>query len=70
MTTEGKMVLSARETATYLGVSYNHVLTCLQEGLLPGVRLGDKWLILRARLDDFLNSETGKTAACSEHATA
>jgi excisionase family DNA binding protein len=47
-------VLSARELADYLGVSYRTVLNLAKDGKLPGLRLGTTWRFRRKVIDRLL----------------
>lgn len=42
---------SPAEVATAIGVSESHVRNCLADGTLPGVRLGERWLVARSTLE-------------------
>ncbi|MFI2273848.1 MULTISPECIES: helix-turn-helix domain-containing protein [Catenuloplanes] len=55
-------VLSARQTADYLGVDVAEVIAGLQEGELPGNRLGARWLIRKIALDAWLDSGSRRVA--------
>ena len=52
---EGKIVLTVEEAAKELGVSRNLVYRQVRAGILPSIRLGDRWLISRIALDKFLS---------------
>lgn len=50
----GKELLTAEEVATYLGVRPISVYRWCREGRLPCLKVGQRWRIRRAALDDFL----------------
>jgi excisionase family DNA binding protein len=50
-------VLSVAETARILGLSINTTYAYLADGTIPGRRVGRRWIIPRARLDDWLASD-------------
>jgi len=49
-------ILSLREVADYLGVSYATVLRRVQDGSLMSVKRGNRRFVRRRWLDDFLDS--------------
>src|SRR5918999_816575 len=58
---DSKAVLDYREpewVAEKLGLDKNTVYKYLQEGWLPGLQLGRKWLISERLLAEFLENET------------
>lgn len=62
-----KPVLTAREVASLLQVSESHVTTCASRGILPGRKMGSRWLFSRDQLMRWLeegnNGRTSKTRA-------
>lgn len=60
-------LLTCEEAATYLRLHPRTVGRMLQEGRLPGVKVGRQWRIRRADLDAFLGGgrETPKQPAKS-----
>lgn len=50
-----KSVFNLKETATYLGISVPALVRLLESGTIPYRRVGQRWLIARAALDDWLN---------------
>ncbi len=56
-TKEPKLALSAEEAFAVLGISRPHGFRMLREGRIPGAfRLGKRWIISRARLEEFLKN--------------
>ena len=49
-----KAVLNLKEAAAYLGISTPTLLALLQSGSIPSRRAGQRWLISKAVLDDWL----------------
>lgn len=49
-----KAVLNLKEAAAYLGISTPTLLALLQGGSIPCRRAGQRWLISKAVLDDWL----------------
>lgn len=52
-----KSVFNLKETATYLGISVPTLVRLLESGTIPYRRVGQRWLIARAALDDWLNKK-------------
>ena len=50
-------LLTCEEAAQYLRLHCRTVYRLLQEGRLPGVRVGRQWRILRADLDAYLRGQ-------------
>lgn len=50
-------VLNTVEAAEYLGISRNLLTKAMQDGTIPARRVGDRWLISRRVLDDWLRGE-------------
>src|SRR5687767_6114864 len=46
--------------AEKLGIDRNTVYRMLQEGVIPGVQIGRKWLISELRVEAWLNAETDR----------
>lgn len=57
----GKTVLTPEEVAEELGCGINLIYRQLRAGVIPHVKLGDKYLISRAALDKFLVGEQKKS---------
>lgn len=55
-----KAVLNLKEAAAYLGISTPTLLALLQSGSIPYRRAGQRWLISKAALDDWLRNPDGK----------
>ena len=49
-----KAVLNLKEAAAYLGISTPTLLALLQSGSIPYRRAGQRWLISKVALDDWL----------------
>lgn len=63
MTTTADQKLDYRDpdwVATQLGLDKSTVYRYLQDGVLPGIRLGRKWLVSEARLTAWLETETDR----------
>ena len=52
-----KSVFNLKEAATYLGISVPTLVRLLESGTSPYRRVGQRWLIARAALDDWLNKK-------------
>ena len=52
-----KSVFNLKEAATYLGISIPTLVRLLESGVIPYRRIGQRWLIARAALDDWLNKK-------------
>jgi excisionase family DNA binding protein len=64
MLDDTKEVLTVRETAQVMRVSEPTIYKAIREGRIPSIRLGDRHLIPRVRLQALLNGEgEGKAAA-------
>lgn len=48
-------VFNLQEAAAYLGISVPTLVRLLGSGVIPYRRVGQRWLIARAALDDWLN---------------
>ncbi len=55
-----KAVFNLKEAAKYLGISAPTLLALLQRGAIPYRRAGQRWLISKAALDDWLRNPDGK----------
>ena len=53
--------LTVHEAAAMLGISPRHAYLLARRGDLPVLRLGNRWLIVRARLEEML-AKAGGTA--------
>lgn len=53
---ESKAVFNLKEAATYLGISVSILATLLQSGEIPSRRAGQRWLISKAALDNWLTN--------------
>lgn len=52
-----KSVFNLKEAAAYLGISVPTLVRLLGSGVIPYRRVGQRWLIARAALDDWLNKK-------------
>ena len=52
-----KSVFNLKEAAAYLGISVPTLVRLLGSGAIPYRRVGQRWLIARATLDDWLNKK-------------
>lgn len=52
-----KSVFNLKEAAAYLGISIPTLVRLLGSGVIPYRRVGQRWLIARAALDDWLNKK-------------
>lgn len=50
-----KSVFNLKEAAAYLGISMPTLVRLLESGTIPCRRVGQRWLIARSVLDDWLN---------------
>ena len=50
---EGKMILTAKETASALGIGMNKIYELLISGTIPSRRIGRKYLIPRVAREDW-----------------
>lgn len=56
-TSSHKSVFNLKEAAAYLGISVPTLVQMLGSGAIPHRRVGQRWLIARAALDDWLNKK-------------
>ncbi len=56
-TSSNKSVFNLQEAAAYLGISVPTLVRLLGSGGIPHRRVGQRWLIARAALDDWLNKK-------------
>ena len=56
-TNSNKSVFNLKEAAAYLGISITTLVRLLGSGVIPYRRVGQRWLIARAALDDWLNKK-------------
>lgn len=56
-TSSNKSVFNLKEAAAYLGISVPTLMRLLGSGVIPYRRIGQRWLIVRAALDDWLNKK-------------
>lgn len=52
-----KSVFNLKEAATYLGISIPTLVRLLESGTIPYRRAGQRWLIARSALNDWLNKK-------------
>ncbi|RVU44729.1 helix-turn-helix domain-containing protein [Lujinxingia sediminis] len=50
-------LMTARQLASYLNVSERTVLNLVQEGALPGVKVGNQWRFRKAMIDTWLDDQ-------------
>ena len=53
-TSSHKSVFNLKEAAAYLGISVPTLVRLLGSGAIPYRRVGQRWLIARSALDDWL----------------
>jgi excisionase family DNA binding protein len=56
-------VLNVRETAQYIGRSVNSTLRMLHEGIIPAIRVDNRWMVSVEVIDAWLITESEKQAA-------
>lgn len=56
-TSSNKSVFNLKEAAAYLGISVPTLARLLRSEVIPYRRVGQRWLIARAALDDWLNKK-------------
>ena len=56
-TNSNKSVFNLKEAAAYLGISVPTLVRVLGSGVIPYRRIGQRWLIARVALDDWLNKK-------------
>ena len=56
-TSSSKSVFNLKEAAAYLGISVPTLVRLLGSGAIPYRRVGQRWLIARSALDDWLNKK-------------
>lgn len=56
-TSSNKSVFNLKDAAAYLGISVPTLMRLLGSGVIPYRRIGQRWLIARAALDDWLNKK-------------
>lgn len=56
-TTLYKSAFNLKEAAVYLGISIPTLVRLLRSGAIPYRRVGQRWLIARSALDDWLNKK-------------
>lgn len=50
-----KPVFNLKEAVAYMGISVPTLVRLLESGAIPYRRVGQRWLIAQAALDDWLN---------------
>ena len=58
MEKKSKAVFNLREAAVYLGISVPTLAALLRNGEIPCRRAGQRWLIAKSALDNWLNANT------------
>lgn len=58
MEKKSKAVFNLREAAIYLGISVPTLAALLRNGEIPCRRAGQRWLISKSALDNWLNANT------------
>ena len=58
MEKKSKAVFNLREAAAYLGISVPTMAALLRSGEIPCRRAGQRWLISKSVLDNWLNANT------------
>ena len=56
-TSSNKSVFNLKEATAYLGMSVPTLVRLLGSGAIPYRRVGQRWLITRSALDDWLNKK-------------
>ena len=56
-TSSNKSVFYLQEASAYMGISVPTLVRLLESGVIPYRRVGQRWLIARAALDDWLNKK-------------
>lgn len=56
-TSSNKSVFNLKEAVAYLGLSVPTLVRLLGSGVIPYRRVGQRWLIAWAALDDWLNKK-------------
>ncbi|MDD4366047.1 MAG: helix-turn-helix domain-containing protein [Eubacteriales bacterium] len=56
MEVKAKTVFNLKEAAAYLGISVPTLAALLHEGTIPCRRAGQRWLISKTALDDWLTN--------------
>ena len=56
-TSSNKSVFNLKEATAYLGISVPTLVRLLGSEIIPYRRIGQRWLIARAALDDWLNKK-------------
>ena len=59
----GRRVYFVSEVAEILGVSRQTVLKYIKSGLVPGIRVGGRYLIMKDEFEEFLRSGGSRSAA-------
>ena len=52
------LALSVRETTVLLGIGYRKCLEAVYRGEIPAIRIGERWLIPRVRLEALVEGAT------------
>ena len=50
-------LMTARQLAAYLNVNDRTVLKLVQDGVLPGVKVGNQWRFRKAMIDTWLDDQ-------------
>jgi len=61
-----RRVYFVSEVAEILGVSRQTVLKYIKKGLVPGIRVGGRYLIMKDEFEEFLRSGGSRTRSESE----
>jgi len=59
-------VISLEEVAARLGIGRNQAYSFVQEGKIPALRFGRRWLIPRVAFDRLLSGESPKAATTAQ----
>jgi excisionase family DNA binding protein len=49
-----KKTMNIKEVADYLGISRSLAYKLANEGVIPVIRLGTRWIVPKQKLDEFL----------------
>ena len=61
-----KETVSVAEAAVLLGLSQASTYAAVQNGEIPSIRIGSRWLIPRRGIDEMLGGSAAETSAHSE----
>ena len=53
-------VMDIRMASEYLGISADTLYRYVNDGFIPGFRMGNRWRFRKAKLDEWMDSEVDK----------